>query len=94
MTRISCHMAAWWPVMAQAERAGQSELLAEHVRPGGECRVNTALKLSCLVAGHGLMDALFRAECAPRPCPFPPALLANSNSRGAICRRSVLPGDR
>ena len=29
------------PVMALAERAGLPELLAEHVRPGGECGVNT-----------------------------------------------------
>jgi hypothetical protein len=28
------------PVMALAERAGLPELLAEHVRPGGECGVN------------------------------------------------------
>jgi hypothetical protein len=39
------------PVMALAERAGLPELLAEHVRPGGECGVNAHLKVGCLVAG-------------------------------------------
>jgi hypothetical protein len=39
------------PVMALAERAGLPELLAEHVRPGGECGVNAPLKVGCLVAG-------------------------------------------
>ena len=32
-------------------RAGLPELLAEHVRPGGECGVNAHLKVGCLVAG-------------------------------------------
>jgi len=39
------------PVMALAERAGLPELLAEHVRPGGECGVNAHLKVGCLAAG-------------------------------------------
>ena len=39
------------PVMALAERAGLPDLLAEHVRPGGECGVNAHLKVGCLVAG-------------------------------------------
>ena len=39
------------PVMALAERAGLPDLLAEHVRPGGECGVNADLKIGCLVAG-------------------------------------------
>ena len=39
------------PVMALAERAGLAGLVAEHVRPGGECGVNADLKVPCLVAG-------------------------------------------
>jgi hypothetical protein len=39
------------PVMALAERAGLGELTARHVRPGGPCGVNAAVKAGCLVAG-------------------------------------------
>jgi hypothetical protein len=39
------------PVMALAERAGLGELVAEHVRPGGDCGVNAHLKVPALVAG-------------------------------------------
>ena len=39
------------PVMALAQRAGLADLVAEHVRPGGECGVNAHLKVPCLVAG-------------------------------------------
>ena len=39
------------PVMALAERAGLAGLVAERVRPGGECGVNAHLKVPCLVAG-------------------------------------------
>ena len=61
------------PVMALAQRAGLTDLVAEHVTPGGECGVNAHLKVGCLVAGmaagadsiedmdvlrHGAMDAL------------------------------------
>jgi hypothetical protein len=68
------------PVMALAERAGLPGLLAAHVRPGGECGVNAALKVGCLVAGmaagadsiddmgllrHGAMDVLFGGARAP-----------------------------
>jgi hypothetical protein len=68
------------PVMALAERAGLPDLLAEHVRPGGECGVNAHLKVGCLVAGmtagadsiddmallrHGAMDELFGGVRAP-----------------------------
>jgi hypothetical protein len=68
------------PVMALAERAGLPELVAEHVRPGGECGVNAHLKVPCLVAGmaagadsiddmgllrHGAMGALFGGVRAP-----------------------------
>ena len=68
------------PVTALAERAGLPELLAGHVRPGGDCGVNAALKVGCLVAGmtagadsiddmgllrHGAMDALFSGVRAP-----------------------------
>jgi hypothetical protein len=62
------------PVVALAERCGLPELLAEHVRPGGECGVNAPAKVGCLVAGmaagadsiddmgmlrHGAMDVFF-----------------------------------
>jgi hypothetical protein len=55
-------------------------LVAEHVRPGGECGVNAPLKVACLVAGmaagadsiddmgllrHGAMPALFGGIRAP-----------------------------
>jgi hypothetical protein len=68
------------PAMGLAERAGLPELLAEHVRPGGECGVNAPLKVGCLVAGmaagadsiddmgllrHGAMDVLFGGVRAP-----------------------------
>jgi hypothetical protein len=68
------------PVMALAERAGLPDLVAAHVRPGGECGVNARLKVPCLVAGmaagadsigdmdvlrHGAMDALFGGVRAP-----------------------------
>jgi len=68
------------PVTALAERAGLPELLAGHVRPGGECGVNASLKVGCLVAGmaagadsiddmsllrHGAMDVLFAGVRAP-----------------------------
>ena len=68
------------PVMALAERAGLPGLLAEHVRPGGECGVNAPAKAGCLVAGmtagadsiddmsllrHGAMDVLFAGVRAP-----------------------------
>ena len=62
------------PVMALAQRAGLADLVAEHVRPGGECGVNGHLKVPCLVAGmaagadsiddmgllrHGAMTSVF-----------------------------------
>ncbi len=68
------------PVMALAGRAGLGELVAEHVRPGGECGVNAHLKVPALVAGmaagadsiddmdllrHGAMDVLFGGIRAP-----------------------------
>jgi hypothetical protein len=68
------------PVMALADRAGLADLVAEHVRPGGECGVNADLKVPCLVAGmaagadsiddmgllrHGAMSALFGGVRAP-----------------------------
>ena len=68
------------PVMALAGRAGLAGLVAEHVRPGGECGVNADLKVPCLVAGmaagadsiddmgllrHGAMSALFGGVRAP-----------------------------
>ncbi len=68
------------PVMALAQRAGLGELVAGHVRPGGECGVNPHLKVACLVAGmaagadsiddmdllrHGAMSTLFGGVRAP-----------------------------
>jgi hypothetical protein len=68
------------PVMALAQSAGLADLIAEHVRPGGECGVNAYLKVGCLVAGmaagadsiddmdllrHGAMSTLFGGVRAP-----------------------------
>jgi len=68
------------PVMALAGRAGLGSLVAEHVRPGGDCGVNAHLKVPCLVAGmaagadsiddmdllrHGAMSRLFGGIRAP-----------------------------
>jgi Transposase DDE domain group 1 len=68
------------PVMAVAQRAGLADLVAEHVRPGGQCGVSAQLKVPCLVAGmaagadsiddmgllrHGAMPALFGGVRAP-----------------------------
>jgi len=68
------------PVMGLAQRAGLGELAGEHVRPGGECGVNAAVKVPCLVAGmaagadsiddmdllrHGAMTSLSGAIRAP-----------------------------
>src|SRR5580658_10329578 len=66
--------------MALAGRAGLRDLVAGHVRPGGECGVNPHLKVACLVAGmaagadsiddmgvlrHGAMGAVFGGIRAP-----------------------------
>src|SRR5580692_4540057 len=66
--------------MALADRAGLADLVAEHVRPGGDCGVNAHLKVPCLVAGmaagadsiddmgvlrHGAMTSLFGGIRAP-----------------------------
>jgi len=68
------------PVMALAQRAGLTDLVAELVRPGGQCGVNAHLKVPCLVAGmaagadsiddmdllrHGAMPDLFGGIRAP-----------------------------
>ena len=68
------------PVMALAQRAALSDLVAEHVRIGHRCGVNAHLKVPCLVAGmvagadsiddmdllrHGAMPALFGGIRAP-----------------------------
>ena len=68
------------PVMALAQRAALTDLVAEHVTPGGECGLNAHLKAGCLVAGmaagtdsiddmdllrHGAMDAVFGGIRAP-----------------------------
>jgi hypothetical protein len=39
------------PVIALAQRAGLADLVAEHVRLGGDCGVNADLKVACLAAG-------------------------------------------
>jgi Transposase DDE domain group 1 len=68
------------PVMALAQRAGLTGLVAQYVRPGGPCGVNAHLKIPCLVAGmaagadsiddmdllrHGAMPGLFGGIRAP-----------------------------
>ena len=68
------------PVMALAERAGLQDLVADHVRPGGDCGANADLKVGCLVAGmaagadsiddmgvlrHAAMSAVFTGIRAP-----------------------------
>jgi Transposase DDE domain group 1 len=68
------------PVMALAERAGLAGLVAEHVRPAGDCGVNAHLKVPCLAAGmaagadsiddmdmlrHGAVSTLFGGVRAP-----------------------------
>jgi hypothetical protein len=68
------------PVMALAQRAGLTDLVAEHVTPGGGYGVNAHLKVGCLVAGmaagadsiddmdvlrHGAMDVVFGGVRAP-----------------------------
>ena len=68
------------PVMALAQRAGLADLVAEHVRLGGECGVNAEVKVPCMVAGmaagadsiddmdllrHGAMSTLFGGVRAP-----------------------------
>src|SRR6202789_2184379 len=68
------------PVMALAQRAGLGDLVAGHVRPGGERGVSADVKIGCLVAGmaagadsiddmsllrHGAMDVLFGGVRAP-----------------------------
>ena len=80
ITRISCRGPGLVPVMALAQRAGLTELVAEQVRPGGPCGVNAPVKIGCLVAGmiggadsiddmdllrHGAMDVLFGGIRAP-----------------------------
>ena len=68
------------PAMALVERAGLGDLVAEHVRPAGECEVSAHLMVPCLVAGmaagadsiddmdvlrYGAMDVLFGGVRAP-----------------------------
>src|SRR5215469_4862706 len=68
------------PVMALAQRAGLADLVAAHVRPGGDCGVNAHLKVPCLIAGmiagadsiddmdllrHGALPDLFGGVRAP-----------------------------
>jgi len=58
------------PVMALAERAGLGDLIAGHVRLGGECGVNARLKVPTLVAGMAA-GAEFLGELA-RQAPLLP----------------------
>src|SRR5713101_7311432 len=66
--------------MELEQRAGLDDLVAGHVRPGGQCGVNAAAKVPCLVAGmaagadsiddmnllrHGAMSTLFGGVRAP-----------------------------
>ena len=66
--------------MAPAQRAGLADLVAEHVRPGGECGASAHVKAACPVAGmaagadsiddmdllrHGAMPTLFGGVRAP-----------------------------
>ena len=46
--------------MALAQRAGLADLVAEHVRPGGECGVNPHLKVPSLVAGMAAGAILYQ----------------------------------
>ncbi len=56
------------PVMALAQRAGLGQLVAELVRPGGECGVNAHLKVPCLVAGMAAgTDRAARWTTSSRP---------------------------
>jgi hypothetical protein len=67
-------------VMALGQRAGLTNLVAEHVTPGGECGIDAYVKVPCLVAGmvagadsiddmdlprHGAMPVLFGGIRAP-----------------------------
>jgi hypothetical protein len=64
------------PVMALAQRAGLGALADEHVRPGGRCGVNAAVKVAGMAGGadsiddlnllrHGAMPALFGGVRSP-----------------------------
>src|ERR1017187_8424975 len=79
-TRISCRTPGFSRSWPSAGRAGLPDLVAEHVRPGGECGVNAHLKVPALVAGmasgadsiddmdvlrHGAMSTLFGGIRAP-----------------------------
>jgi hypothetical protein len=54
------------PVMALAQRAGLGDLVAGHVRPGGQCGVNAAAKVPCLVAGMAAGADSIDDMAAPR----------------------------
>ena len=91
------------PVMALAQRAGLADLIAEHVRPGGECGVNAYLKVPCLVAGmaagadsiddmdllrHGAMTSLFGRRPGAVHARVAPALLCLGERRPSWRRRA------
>jgi DDE family transposase len=89
------------PVMALAQRAGLADLVAEHVRPGGECGVNAQLKVPCVVAGmaagadsiddmgllrHGAMSSLFDGVRAPSTLGSHLRCYTWGNAWGNVCQ--------
>ena len=59
------------PVMALAQRAGLGDLVAEHVRPGGECGVNAQVKDRYLTVTRGQPASQLRAHGSPGRQPIP-----------------------
>jgi hypothetical protein len=79
------------PVMALAQRAGLGELAARHVRPGGDCGVNAAVKVPCLVAGMAAGADSIDDMGAPRGAlPVSPAERARTG--GGVRGPDGLPG--
>ena len=79
------------PVMALAQRAGLPGLVAEHVRPAGECGVNAHLKVPCLVAGMAAGADSIDDMGAPRGAlPVSPAERARTG--GGVRGPDGLPG--
>jgi hypothetical protein len=77
------------PVMALAERAGLGELVAEHVRPGGDCGVNAHLP-----SGHFAANAAW-LPIAAMACNLVRAAgslasLHYAKARGATIRRDLI----
>ncbi len=79
------------PVMALAQRAGLGALVGEHVRPGGRCGVNAAVKAACLVAGMAAGANSIDDMGAPRGAlPVSPAQRARTG--GGVRGPDGLPG--